>query len=69
MTGDLKLFVVGNGIYSGNPAEWHDGYSLILAESAEQAMALRGDLGGDAFEVACTEPSELASVPTLPFVS
>jgi hypothetical protein len=54
----LKLYIVGES--SGNPEDWQDDgqWSLVFAESPEQARELAGDwpLNNEIAEVSATEP-------------
>lgn len=60
----LRLFVVGE--CSPNPDEWSEfgGWSLVLAERAEQAIEIVGELGhGPATEVDTSKPTMLSHLP------
>lgn len=61
--GGLKLFVVGER--SPHPDDWSEfgGWSLVIAKSTEEALAIVGDLGhGPATEVDMSKPSLLHHV-------
>lgn len=61
MSGELKLWVVGQ--WDGDPEEWSDlgGYSIVLARNADEAKAVSCSAGA-ATEVCANSPCELALV-------